>query len=58
MLEEVVILTGEVEGPHFRVMLESCNPQLVIIHAQTPEDLEAAFRRPTACGGCLHFRPR
>ena len=51
MLEEVVILTGEVEGPHFRVMLESCNPQLVIIHAQTPEDLEAAFRQPTACGG-------
>jgi hypothetical protein len=48
MLEEVVILTGEVEGPHFRVMLESCNPRLVIVHVETPQDLEAAFRRPPA----------
>lgn len=45
------MLTGEVEGPHFRVMFESCNPQLVIHHAQTLEDLESAFRRPTAGGG-------
>ncbi len=51
MLEEVVILTGEVEGPHFRVMLESCNPRLVIVHVQTVEELEAAFLRPPAGGG-------
>lgn len=51
MLEEVVLLTGDVEGPHFRVMLESCNPQLVIVHAQSLEELEAACGRPTAGGG-------
>jgi methionyl-tRNA formyltransferase len=51
MLEEVVILTGEVEGPHFHVMLESCNPGLVIVHVETPEDLLAAFSQPPAGGG-------
>jgi len=51
MLEEVVILTGDVEGPHFRVMLESCNPHLVFVHVQTLEELIAAFQRPPAGGG-------
>jgi hypothetical protein len=51
MPEEVVLLTGEVEGPHFRAMLESCNPNLVIVHAETLEQLEAAFLRPPAGGG-------
>ena len=51
MPEEVVLLTGEVEGPHFRTMLESCNPHLVIVHAQTLEQLETAFLRPPGGGG-------
>ncbi len=51
MPEEVVLLTGEVEGPHFRTMLESCNPHLVIVHAETLEQLETAFLKPPAGGG-------
>ncbi len=45
-------MTGEVEGPHFRTMLESCKSHLVIVHAQTLEQLETAFLRPPGGGGC------
>ncbi len=51
MPEEIILLTGEVEGPHFRTMLESCNSGLVIVHAETLEELETACLRPTAGGG-------
>ena len=51
MLEEIVLLTGDVEGPHFSAILESFNPELVIVHAQTRDELEAACLRPTAGGG-------
>ena len=51
MPEEVVLLTGEVEGPHFRAMLTSLNPGLAVVHAQTREELEAACLKPTPGGG-------
>ena len=45
------MLTGEVEGPHFRAMLTSLNPGLTVIHTQTREELEAACRNPAPGGG-------
>ncbi len=51
MPEEIILLTGDVEGPHFRVILESHNPALVVVHAQTRDELEAACLRPTTGGG-------
>jgi methionyl-tRNA formyltransferase len=51
MPEEVVLLTGEVEGPHFRAMLTSFNPGLTVIHTQTREELEAACLNPAPVGG-------
>lgn len=51
MPEEIILLTGDVEGPHFRVILESHNPALVVVHAQTRDELEAACLRPTISGG-------
>ena len=51
MPEEIILLTGDVEGPHFRVILESHNPALVVVHAQTRDELEAACLRPTIGGG-------
>ena len=51
MPEEIVLLTGEVEGPHFRVIFESCNPGLSVVHAETVEQLEAACGKPTPGGG-------
>lgn len=51
MPEEIVLLTGEVEGPHFRGILETFNPELSTVHVQTVEELEAACLKPTAEGG-------
>lgn len=51
MPEEIVLLTGEVEGPHFRVILESCNPALRVVHAETLDALEAACAQPPPGGG-------
>ncbi|NQU61455.1 MAG: methionyl-tRNA formyltransferase [Rhodospirillales bacterium] len=51
MLEEIILLTGEVEGPHFRVILESVNPGLTVVHAETLGALEAACARPPIGGG-------
>jgi hypothetical protein len=51
MPEEVVLLTGEVEGPHFRAMLTSLNPGLAVIQTQTREELEVACLGPAPGGG-------
>ncbi|MFQ5764145.1 MAG: formyltransferase family protein [Rhodospirillales bacterium] len=51
MPEEIVLLTGEVEGPHFRVILESCNPALRVVHAQTLDALEAVCLAPPPKSG-------
>jgi methionyl-tRNA formyltransferase len=51
MPEEIILLTGEVEGPHFRTMLNSINPSLTVIHAQTCGELEAACLSPAPKGG-------
>lgn len=51
MPEEIILLTGDVEGPHFRVILESCNPSLTVIHAETLARLEDACARPPPGGG-------
>ena len=51
MPEEIVLLAGEVEGPHFGGILETCNPELAVVHAQTVEELEAVCLKPTAGGG-------
>ena len=51
MPEEVVLLTGEVEGPHFRAMLTSLNPRLMVIHVQSCDELEVACLSPTPKGG-------
>ena len=51
MPEEVILLTGEVEGPHFRAMLTSLNPGLTVVHTQTREELEAACLKPPPGGG-------
>ena len=51
MPEEVVLLTGEVEGPHFRAMLTSLNPGLTVIHTQTREELEAVCLNTGPGGG-------
>ena len=51
MPEEVVLLTGEVEGPHFRAILESCNPALRVRHAETREALEAICAGSPPKGG-------
>ena len=50
MLKEVVLLTGEVEGPHFRTMLKSFNPDLIVIHVQSLEELKKAFLSPSKNG--------
>ena len=51
MPEEIILLTGEVEGPHFHAILESCNPDLTVVHAETDEQLEAACLKPPPGGG-------
>ena len=51
MIQEVVLLTGEMEGPHFQALLISLNPRLKVIHAQTQDELEAACLRPAPKGG-------
>ena len=51
MPEELILLTGEVEGPHFQAMLESLNPRLRVIHAQTRDELEIACLSPSPEGG-------
>ncbi|MBT3305444.1 MAG: methionyl-tRNA formyltransferase [Alphaproteobacteria bacterium] len=51
MPDEVILLTGEVEGPHFRAMLTSLNPGLAVVHTQTREELEAACLKPVPAGG-------
>ena len=51
MPAEVILLTGEVEGPHFQALLESLNPRLKIIHVQSSDELEIACLKPTPEGG-------
>ena len=43
MPEEILLLTGEVEGPHLAAILNHHNPGLPIVHAATAEDLQAAL---------------
>lgn len=51
MPEEVVLLTGEVEGPHFRAILQSVNWSLIVHHAETLETLTAICAAPPQGGG-------
>jgi hypothetical protein len=51
MPEEVILLTGEIEGPHFQAILKSLNPRLMIKHAQTSDELELACISPAPEGG-------
>ncbi len=51
MPEEIILLTGEVEGPHFRAMLEHANPSLRIVHAETLTALQDACLAPPPGGG-------
>ncbi len=51
MPEDVVLLTGEVEGPHFRAILQNAKPSLTVHHAETLEALRAICARPPEGGG-------
>jgi methionyl-tRNA formyltransferase len=51
MPEEVVLLTGEVEGPHFRAILQSVEAGLTVHHAETLEALQAICAAPPKGGG-------
>ena len=51
MPEDIVRVPGQVDGPHFRGILEPFNPELSTVHVQTVEELEAACLKPTAEGG-------
>lgn len=51
MPEEIILLTGDVEGPHFRAMLENGNPALRIVHVETLAALEDACAAPPPGGG-------
>ena len=51
MPEEIILLTGEVEGPHFRAMLENANPALKVVHAETVAALGDACAAPPPGGG-------
>ncbi|MDA0305125.1 MAG: formyltransferase family protein [Proteobacteria bacterium] len=51
MPEEIILLTGEVEGPHFRAMLENSNPALKVVHAETLAALKDACAVPPPGGG-------
>jgi len=42
MLNEIVLLTGEVEGPHLAAVLTSHNPELSVICAETASELKVA----------------
>ena len=46
MPEEIVLLTGEVEGPHFQAVLQGLNPALVVRHARTLAELEGISASP------------
>jgi methionyl-tRNA formyltransferase len=51
MPEEIVLLTGEVEGPHFRAILQGLNPALVVHHARMLAELENICASPPPKGG-------
>lgn len=51
MLEEVVLLTGEVEGPHFRAILQNARPGLAVHHAETLESMAMICAQPPKGGG-------
>ncbi len=51
MPEEIVLLMGEMEGPHFGAILQSFNPALAIIHVEAAEELESRCLKPTPGGG-------
>jgi methionyl-tRNA formyltransferase len=51
MPEEIVLLTGEVEGPHFRAILQSAAPGLTVHHAETLDALQAFCAAPPKGGG-------
>ena len=48
MLREIVLLTGEQEGPHLTGFLRQRNPALTVTHVQTRDELTMALhpRRP------------
>jgi len=46
MLNEIVLLTGGVEGPHLAMVLNNHNPDLSIVCAETASELEAACLGP------------
>ena len=51
MPEEIVLLMGEMEGPHFGAILQSFNPALAIVHIETAEELETRCLISTPGGG-------
>lgn len=51
MLEEIVLLTGEVEAPFLGDLLRRFNPGLHIRHAETAEQLTGICAEPTQHGG-------
>lgn len=50
MLEEIVLLTGEVEGPSLSAMLHQYNPNLHVACAGTPDELRALSVNPPSAG--------
>lgn len=51
MLDEIILLTGEVEAPHLAAMLSQYNPALAINHAEDAEKLQTLCAAPTPTGG-------
>jgi methionyl-tRNA formyltransferase len=51
MLQEIILLTGEVEGPHLGDMLRRSNPALTITHAQDADQLQAVCEAPSSQDG-------
>ncbi len=51
MLEEVILLTSEVEAPFLGDMLRQFNPALITVHAETKDQLIDACAKPPPGGG-------
>ncbi|MEK9672329.1 MAG: formyltransferase family protein [Rhodospirillaceae bacterium] len=43
MPDEIILLTGEIEGPHLAAALGQFNPRLAVRHAVTADDLDDAM---------------
>lgn len=50
MLAEIILLTGEVEGPHLGDMLKGANPSLRVTHVQNADQIAAACQAPPENG--------